>query len=112
MCASAGWRRTRIACRRRERLILGDMRETLPALHDRLGGRVVLAHFDVGTGDAAANLAIAAELTPQIVPLLAPAACWSRPADRCRRTCSAAAARRHRPCRITYIGGYKTLSTA
>ena len=53
-----------------ERLILGDMRETLPPLHDRLGGRVVLAHFDVGTGDAAANRAIAAQLTPHIVPLL------------------------------------------
>jgi hypothetical protein len=53
-----------------ERLILGDMRETLPALHDRLGGRVVLAHFDVGTGDAAANRAIAAELTPFIALLL------------------------------------------
>jgi len=53
-----------------ERLILGDMRETLPALHDRLGGRVVLAHFDVGTGDAAANRAIAAELTAFIALLL------------------------------------------
>jgi hypothetical protein len=53
-----------------ERLILGDMRETLPALHDRHGGRVVLAHFDVGTGDATANRAIASELTPHIVPLL------------------------------------------
>jgi hypothetical protein len=55
-----------------DRLILGDMRETLPALHEHLAGRVALAHFDVGTGDAAANLAIAAELTPHIVPLLCP----------------------------------------
>ena len=53
-----------------ERLILGDMRETLPALRTRFGGRVALAHFDVGTGDAAANRAIAAELTHNIVPLL------------------------------------------
>jgi len=53
-----------------ERLILGDMRETLPALRCQLDGRVALVHFDVGTGDAAANLAIAAELTPHIVPLL------------------------------------------
>ena len=53
-----------------ERLILGDMRATLPALRGRFGGRVALAHFDVGTGDAAANRAIAAELTPLIVPLL------------------------------------------
>jgi hypothetical protein len=53
-----------------DRLILGDLRETLPAARGRLGDRVVLAHFDVGTGDAAANLAIAAELTPHIVLLL------------------------------------------
>jgi len=53
-----------------DRLILGDMRETLPALRDRFDGRVALAHFDVGTGAAAANRVIAAELTPHIVPLL------------------------------------------
>jgi hypothetical protein len=55
-----------------DRLILGDMRATLPALRNRLGGKVALAHFDVGTGDAAANLAIAADLTPHIVKLLCP----------------------------------------
>ncbi|MGE0257781.1 MAG: class I SAM-dependent methyltransferase [Alphaproteobacteria bacterium] len=53
-----------------EFLILGDMRETLPELRGRFGGRVALAHFDVGTGDAAGNLALAAELTARIVPLL------------------------------------------
>lgn len=53
-----------------EFLILGDMRETLPELWERFGGRVALAHFDAGTGDAAANLALAAELTASIVPLL------------------------------------------
>jgi len=53
-----------------EMLILGDMRETLTASRDRLGGRVACAHFDVGTGDAVANRALAAELTPRIVPLL------------------------------------------
>ena len=53
-----------------ERLILGDMRDTLPAARDRLGGRIACAHFDVGTGDAAANKILAAELAPQIVPLL------------------------------------------
>jgi hypothetical protein len=53
-----------------ERLILGDMRETLAEARSRLGGRVVLAHLDVGTGDAAANRALAAALTPLIVPLL------------------------------------------
>ncbi len=51
-------------------LILGDMRETLAAARGWLGGRVALAHLDVGTGDAAANRALAALLTPNIVPLL------------------------------------------
>ena len=53
-----------------ERLILGDLRETLPAARVRFAGRVALAHLDVGTGDAAANRALAVELTPLIVPLL------------------------------------------
>ncbi len=53
-----------------EMLILGDMRETLRAVQDRLGGRIAFAHLDVGTGDAAANQVLAAQLTPSIVPLL------------------------------------------
>lgn len=53
-----------------ERLILGDMRETLPAMRARFGGRFALAHFDAGTGDAAANRELAAMLTQSIVPLL------------------------------------------
>jgi hypothetical protein len=53
-----------------DKLILGDMRETLAAAHGWLGGRVALAHFDVGTGDAAANLALASALTPHIAALL------------------------------------------
>jgi hypothetical protein len=51
-------------------LILGDMRETLRTVQDRFGGRIAFAHLDVGTGDAAANQALAAQLTPSIVPLL------------------------------------------
>jgi hypothetical protein len=53
-----------------ERLVLGDMRETLPALAARLAGRVALAHFDAGSGDVAANRVLAAALTPDIVSLL------------------------------------------
>jgi hypothetical protein len=53
-----------------ELLLLGDMRETLPAARARLEGRVALAHLDAATGDAAASLALAAELAPLIVPLL------------------------------------------
>ena len=57
-----------------ERLILGDMRATLPAMRGRFGGRVALAHFDAGSGDAPANLALAAALMPSVVPLLCPGA--------------------------------------
>ena|SRR5579863_7309690 len=57
-----------------EMLILGDMRETLPAARATLGGRVALAHLDVGTGDAAENRALAAALTPLFLPLLCPGA--------------------------------------
>jgi hypothetical protein len=53
-----------------ERLLLGDLRETLPKASAWLAGRVALAHLDVGTGEAAANKALAAELLPLVVPLL------------------------------------------
>ena len=52
-----------------DRLLLGDMFDTLPAARF-LTGRVVLAHFDAGTGDAAANRRLAAGLRPLIVPLM------------------------------------------
>jgi hypothetical protein len=51
-------------------LLLGDMFETLPAARGPLGGRLALAHFDAGTGDAAGNLELAAGLRPLILPLL------------------------------------------
>ena len=53
-----------------ERLILGDMRDTLPTARARLGGRVALAHLDAGSGDGEANRILAAALTPLILPLL------------------------------------------
>ena len=53
-----------------EMLILGDLRETLPDLHNRFAGRIALAHLDVGTGDGAANQALAERLTPSLLPLL------------------------------------------
>jgi hypothetical protein len=52
-----------------ERLLLGDLRETLPAANGWLTGRVALAHLDVGTGDRAGNRALADQLLPLIVPL-------------------------------------------
>jgi hypothetical protein len=54
-----------------DRLILGDMFETLPAAVFLIG-RVALAHFDAGTGDAAANRVLAAGLRPLVLPLLCP----------------------------------------
>ena len=53
-----------------DRLLLGDMRETLPRARALLGGRVALAHLDAGSGDAAANAALAAALTPLLLPIL------------------------------------------
>ena len=53
-----------------DKLILGDLHETLPASRPWLGGRVALAHLDVGSGNAAANLRLAAELTPPLMALL------------------------------------------
>jgi len=53
-----------------DRLLLGDMFDTLPAAALFLGFRVALAHFDAGTGDEAANRHLAAALRPLILPLL------------------------------------------
>ncbi len=57
-----------------EFLLLGDMRETLPAARGRLEGRVALAHLDPATGDVEASRALAANLAPLILPLLRPGA--------------------------------------
>jgi hypothetical protein len=53
-----------------EYLILGDARETLPMMWDRLPRTAALAHFDMGTGDVSANHRLAAELAPLVAPLL------------------------------------------
>jgi hypothetical protein len=53
-----------------ELLLLGDMRETLPAVRARLADRVALAHLDPGNGEVAASKALADHLAPLIVPLL------------------------------------------
>jgi S-adenosyl-L-methionine methyltransferase len=55
-------------------LILGDLRATLPQAHRRLPGPAVLAHTDVGTGDAARNAELATWLAAALPPLLAPGA--------------------------------------
>jgi hypothetical protein len=53
-------------------LILGDGRETLPAMWDKFPHTGALAHLDMGTGDAEANRRLAAELAPLLAPLLRP----------------------------------------
>lgn len=56
-----------------DRLIVGDMADTLPAFLERVGPQAaVLIHADIGSGDAAANRALAAGLSPLVEPLLAP----------------------------------------
>jgi hypothetical protein len=55
-----------------EFLLLGDMRETLPAAQVRLAGRVALAHLDPGNGDIAASNGLAREIGPLVLPLLRP----------------------------------------
>ena len=51
-------------------LLLGDMRETLPAVRSRFADRIALAHLDAGNGDVEASKALADDITPLIVPLL------------------------------------------
>lgn len=53
-----------------EFLLLGDMRDTLQVARELLRRGVALAHLDPATGDGAASRALAAELTPLIMPLL------------------------------------------
>ena len=52
-------------------MILGDIRETLADAGARIGAKAALVHVDVGTGDAAANAALAAALGPLIDRLAA-----------------------------------------
>lgn len=52
-------------------LLLGDIHETLPGARLRLPRPAALAHSDMGTGDAAANAALAAWLAKTLPPLLA-----------------------------------------
>jgi hypothetical protein len=51
-------------------LLLGDFRDTLPALAVRLGRSAALVHADTGSGDSAASQAQARSLVPLIDPLL------------------------------------------
>jgi len=53
-----------------EFLILGDAREVLPQMWDRLPRAAALAHLDLGTGEIEANRRLAAEIAPLLAPLM------------------------------------------
>ncbi|MEM8552288.1 MAG: class I SAM-dependent methyltransferase [Pseudomonadota bacterium] len=49
-----------------ERLVIGDIRDTLPVALPRLGARAALIHNDLGSADPTGNAATAAWLAPAI----------------------------------------------
>ncbi len=55
-----------------EHMILGEIRDTLPVAMERIGAPAVLAHSDVGTGDAASNAVLAAFVGPALGRLMQP----------------------------------------
>ena len=55
-----------------EFFIVGEVREMLPAMWDRLPTPAALAHMDLATGDAMASQRLAAEVAPLLLPLLRP----------------------------------------
>ncbi|MBC7833396.1 MAG: hypothetical protein H7Y62_15400 [Hyphomicrobium sp.] len=54
-----------------DRLIVGNLQDTLPPARDRFAAQVAFLHSDIGTGDDARNLRFAAWLGPELLPLLA-----------------------------------------
>src|SRR4051794_33396091 len=57
-----------------DRLLLGDIADTLAAAATRFGRRVVLAHADLGSYDEAHNVAMSAKLSNGLPAVLAPGA--------------------------------------
>ena len=56
-----------------DRLIVGDILETLPAFGERFGtGTAILIHADLGTGDEGRNERLASQVSPLVERLLAP----------------------------------------
>ena len=55
-----------------DQLILGDIRETLPAVAADFTARVSLIHSDIGTGDSARHARMAGELAGCMTSLLTP----------------------------------------
>lgn len=55
-----------------DRLVLGEIQETLPALARRLGGKAAFAHCDIGTKKRERDMAFARYLAQTLPPLMAP----------------------------------------
>ena len=55
-------------------MLLGEIQDTLPDAVARIGAPAVLAHCDIGGGDKAASVALAAWVAPRLARLLAPGA--------------------------------------
>ena len=55
-------------------LVLGDFRDTVPALARRLGASAALVHADIGSSDEAASRALARWLATALDPMLLPGA--------------------------------------
>jgi hypothetical protein len=57
-----------------DRLIVGNLEDTLPAARARFAAKAAFVHSDIGTGDDDRNRRFAEWLGPKILPLLAPGA--------------------------------------
>ena len=55
-----------------DRLVLGEIQETLPALAQRLGVKAAFAHCDIGTRERERDMAFARYLAETLPPLMAP----------------------------------------
>jgi hypothetical protein len=55
-----------------DRMVLGDVLQTMPVFAASHRDGVALIHADLGTGDDAANRGLAAALAPLLAPVLAP----------------------------------------
>lgn len=53
-----------------DRLFVGEVTDTLPRAAAQLGRTVAMIHTDLGTGEAAANAALARTVGPLLAPLL------------------------------------------
>ena len=53
-------------------MFLGELRDTLPGTFERIGQQAALMHFDIGSGDKAANEKLAQWIVPQVNELMAP----------------------------------------